>query len=62
MCHFERAEALSKPQHEYIPKNSCLTNLLTVEDKVTTIMDSGDTVDLVILDFFKTFDSINHRF
>ncbi len=25
-------------------------------------MDSGDTVDLVFLDFSKAFDSVNHRF
>ncbi len=25
-------------------------------------MDSGDTVELVFLDFSKAFDSVNHRF
>ncbi len=33
-----------------------------MEEKVTKIMDSGDTVDLVFLDFSKAFDSVNHRF
>ncbi len=33
-----------------------------MEEKVTKIMDSGDTVDLVFLDFTKAFDSVNNRF
>ncbi len=45
-----------------MPKQSCLTNLLTMKDKVTKIMDSGDAVGLVFLDFAKAFDSVNHRF
>ncbi len=36
--------------------------LPTMEEKVTKIMDSGDTVDLVFLDFSKAFESVNHRF
>ncbi len=45
-----------------MPKKSCLTNLLAMEEKVTKIMQRGDTVDLVFLDFSKAFDSVNHRF
>ncbi len=33
-----------------------------MEEKVTEIMDSGDTVDLVFIDFSNAFDSVNHRF
>ncbi len=33
-----------------------------MEGKVTKIIDSGDIVDLVFLDFLKAFDSVNHRF
>ncbi len=32
-----------------------------MEEKVTKIMGSGDTVDLVFLDSSKAFDSVNHR-
>ncbi len=51
MCHLPKTEALSKSQHGFLPKKSCLTNLLTMEEKVTKIMDSGDNEDLVFLDF-----------
>ncbi len=33
-----------------------------MEKKVTKSMDSGDTADLVFLDFSTAFDSVNHRF
>ncbi len=33
-----------------------------MEEKFTNIMNSGDTVDLVFLEFSKAFDSVNHRF
>ncbi len=33
-----------------------------MEEKGTEIMDSGDTADLVFLDFSETFDSVNHSF
>ncbi len=33
-----------------------------MEEKVTKIMDSGDTENLVFIDFSKAFDSVNHRF
>ncbi len=32
-----------------------------MEEKVTEIVDSSDTVDLVFLDFSGAFDSVNHR-
>ncbi len=38
MCHLQRTEALSQSQHNFLPKKSCLTSLLTIEEKVTTIM------------------------
>ncbi len=62
MCHLQTKEAISKSQHDFLTKKSYLKNLLTMEEKVTKIMDSGDTVDLGFLDFAKAFDSVNHRF
>ncbi len=39
-----------------------MKNPLTMEEKVAKIMECGDTVDLVLLDFSKGVDSVNHRF
>ncbi|KAJ7412824.1 hypothetical protein WISP_94582 [Willisornis vidua] len=39
---------------------SCLTNLIFFSDKVTHLVDGGETVDVVYLDFDKMFDTISH--
>ncbi len=49
-------------QHGFLPCWSCLSNLLVFEEAVTSMIDEGDTVDLIYLDFAKSFDSVNHRF
>ncbi len=35
MHHLQRTEAIPKSQHGFLPKKSCLTNLLAMEEKVT---------------------------
>ena len=42
-------------------KRSCLTNLLEFCDDVTGILDEGDPVDVVYLDFQKAFDKVPHK-
>ncbi len=37
------------------------TNLLLTEQWVTELVDDGETVDMVFLDFAKAFYSVNHR-
>ncbi len=44
----------------WIPSSSIL--LILQLERVTRLMDEEHTVDLVYLDFAKTFDSVNHRF
>ncbi len=59
MHHLQRTETISQSQHGFLPEKSCLTNLLAMEEKITRIMDSGDTVDLVFLDLSNAFDSVS---
>ncbi len=59
--HLQHTAALSGAQHGFVPRRSCLTNLLIAEEQVTKLMDAGEGVDLVYLDFAKAFDSVNHR-
>ena len=37
-----------------------ITNLLTFLDKVTGCVDTGDSVDVIFLDFAKAFDKVPH--
>ena len=51
---------LSEYQHGFMSKRSCTTNLLATLDAWTEILDNGDPVDTIYLDFAKAFDSVPH--
>ena len=53
--------ALSEHQHGFLFRRSCLTNLLESLDDWTSILDTGNAVDIVFLDLHKAFDSVPHR-
>ena len=40
---------------------SYLTNLISFYDKMTRLVDEGEAVDVVYLDFSKAFDAIPHN-
>ena len=52
---------LTERQHGFIPKRSCLTNLLAFMDEITSRLENGERVEVCYLDFHKAFDSVNHR-
>ncbi|KAJ7422416.1 hypothetical protein BTVI_14086 [Pitangus sulphuratus] len=47
-------------QHRLMKGRSCLTDLNSIHDKVTYLVDEGKTVDVVYLSFSKDFDTISH--
>ncbi len=40
---------------------SCLTNLISLYDEVTCLVGEGKAVNVVYLDFSKTFDTVPHN-
>ncbi len=48
-------------QHGFVPRRSCLTNLIIAEELITGMTDQGEPVDVAYLDFSKAFDSVCHR-
>ncbi len=54
--------SISPSQRGFLPRRSCLSNLILQEGRATRLSDEGHTVGLVYLDFAKAFDSVNHRF
>ena len=53
---------LIKPsQHGFMPKRSCQTNLLEFLDKIFEMIDEGNSVDIVYLDFSRAFDKVPHN-
>ncbi len=56
-----KEKLLTTRQHGFLPRRSTVTNLLSAEETITRWFVEGDTVDIIYLDFAKTFDSVNHR-
>ena len=56
----ENNNFLSNFQHGFISHRSCTTNLLATLDAWTEIIDNGDPLDAIYLDFSKAFDSVPH--
>ena len=60
MAHLKEVDALSANQHGFLPRRSCLTNLLESKECITRLMDAKEPVDVVFIDFAKAFDSVYH--
>jgi len=58
--HLKGNNLIHDSQHGFRTRRSCLTKLLTFLDRVTGCIDTGDSVDVVFLDFAKAFDKVSH--
>ena len=58
--HLMDHQRIKETQHGFIPGISCLTNLLTFLERVTSYIDSSFPVDVIYLDFSKAFDKVPH--
>lgn len=59
--HLEQNELLLPSQHGFRAGRSCLTNLLDFLEYVTELLDRGQKVAVVYLDFCKAFDKVPHQ-
>lgn len=55
-----RKGAISKEQYGFLPKKSCVSQLLTVMKDWTDALSSKKCVDVIYFDFEKAFDRVNH--
>ena len=60
MKHLEAQNILCNEQHGFRRKRSCETQLLKFMDNITQGLDSGLSSDVIIMDFAKAFDRVNH--
>ena len=59
--HLQKFNLLNDSQHGFIKGKSCLTNLLEYLENVTKVLDEGDPLDVIYLDFAKAFDKVPHK-
>ena len=57
----QEANFISRFQHGFLPKRSCLTNLLETFEAWTGLLDEGFAVDVIYLDYKKAFDTVPHQ-
>ncbi|KAK4822895.1 hypothetical protein QYF61_021114 [Mycteria americana] len=53
-------QGIKPSQHGFRKGRSCLTNLISLYNKMTRLVDEGKAVDVVYLDFSKAFDTVSH--
>ena len=61
MTHLSEQEILYDDQHGFRPRRSCSSQLLEVLEEWSDIIERGDAVDALYLDFRKAFDSVPHQ-
>ena len=58
--HLNKTDILYGLQHGFLEKRSCKTHLIELVWELCRKLSNGHKVDLVLLDFSKAFDKVNH--
>ena len=61
MAHLLDNNLISSAQHGFLPRRSCVTNMLIFMDSLTQAHDDGLITDSIFFDFAKAFDKVPHR-
>ena len=59
--HIESINGFNKNQHGFRKGRSCLTQLLAHHDNIINLLEEGQNVDVIYLDFAKAFDKVDHQ-
>ena len=58
--HFSKYNILYDLQHGFRERRSCETQLIEIVEDLARSLIEGKQLDLILLDFSKTFDKVNH--
>ena len=61
MKHVDQPKILTDCQHGFRTRRSCETQLVTMIHDLTSAMDKGTQIDMIVLDFSKAFDRVPHK-
>lgn len=61
MNHFDSNDLLNPFQHGFRSKHSCETQLVSFTQEIVDNLESGKQTDLIIMDFSKAFDKVDHN-
>ena len=61
VSHLERHCLLTDQQYGFRKDRPCLSNILRSLDKMTGLVDDGNTVDVLFLNFVKAFDKVSQK-
>jgi len=59
--HLNQNSLLNNTQHGFVPKRSCISQLLSVMEDWTSAIQHGFHSDVIYLDFSKAFDTVPHK-
>ena len=61
MKHLDANELFSHDQYGFRAKRSCVTQLLEALEEWTSLLDEGNSIDVIYFDFAKAFDFVPHH-
>ena len=59
--HLDANELFPNDKYGFRAKRSCVTQLLEALEEWTSLLDEGNSIDVIYFDFAKAFDSVSHQ-
>ena len=61
VAHLMKHKLLTDDQHGFVLGRNCMTQLLLCMEDWTSLIERGETFDVIYTDFAKAFDSVAHE-
>ena len=61
MSHFDDNNLLSQYQHGFRSEHSCESQLISFTQEVYDNLENGNQTDIIVMDFSKAFDKVDHN-